>query len=190
MRQISEKLMEEVETNIDFYQQFSSDEDDVFKQLKQYIICKDYYTNTADNTDMLLDAISNALGVHIDLHQLDANRNTCRRQHPPRNIEQAHLSIELALFGHGVGAHYVSVQKKTPNPVQLLDTTFKPILSPTTDGENGHKTIPVDTLPFNSPPSIVRPLPKASVSQKKLINRRRRHTTIFDQHPSKKFTSC
>ncbi|KAK6178384.1 hypothetical protein SNE40_013179 [Patella caerulea] len=168
MQQISEKLMEEVETNIDFYQQFSSDEDDVFNQLKQYVICKDYNTNT--------DAISNALGVHIDLHQLDVNRNTCRRQHPPRNIEQAHLSIELALFGHGVGVQYVSVQKKATDPVQLLDTTFEPILSPTTDGENGHKTIPVDTLPFNNPPSIVRPLPKAPVSQKKLINRRRRHT--------------
>ncbi|XP_050401286.2 uncharacterized protein LOC126818120 [Patella vulgata] len=184
-QQISEKLMKEVETNIGFYQQFSIDDDDVFKQLKQYLFCKDYNTNTAD---MLLDGICNALGVQIDLHQLDANRNTCRRQHPPRNIEQAHLSIELALFGHGVGAQYVSVQTKVIDTVQLLDITFEPNPSPTTDGENGHtphKTMSVDTLPFNSPPSIVRPLPKAPVSQQKLINRRRRHTAILTDTPVK-----
>lgn len=153
-------LKNEIEENLDFYEDFTQNVD-LVHDVEQYVENMDYNN---DSGDILLSAICNMLGVSAIIYTFRQHELGFLAQTPERPGVAVKGEIHLALYGNGADAHYNWLRRRETNQTEQIQTNS------------------VDTT-FS--PEVVRPHPKAPPRKSNGSNKRRRRTAILTDTPEK-----
>ena len=166
------KLRNEVNDNKEYYQTFSSSDNDILEGIDKYISDKQYNTDCAD---IILSALCNALAVTATVYQFREDSVTEIKQPPGRPGVAAAGFIHIALHGDGVGAHYNAVSKymnDQEEPATESVASTRP------------EEVPIQ-IPKTFTPEHIRPFPKAPARQQTTRGRKRRKSAILTDTPEK-----
>ena len=168
--QICEGLQNEVRENGVFYGKFLEGSTDIVHDIDDYIINRQYNT---DSGDVLLSALCNAFKVRAVIMRAGNDGSVIEINQNPRS--PAIGTVKLVLIGSDAAAHYNAAVKKTV-AVTEESTPVQATVSQSNPSTETSKTFD---------PEQVRPFPKAAPRKLTKRSKNRRRSAILTDTPEK-----